>query len=174
MCLLENSKLKLKVAEKDLVVYKVLFKTLQGYVGQYQNTFRYIPMKVCDPIKLFIKELLVPCYIKNGKLIEGKGIRGIKEGYHFYSSLKQAIENWTVSEGRVVLNGPSLVIGVFIVPKNTLYYIKPTFHRYHGVAESIQFIGELPSIMYRDTKIKALVQTTSCEKKSRAKSSIMY
>ena len=128
MCLKVKENIKLKVAKKDIIVYKKVTK----FFGR-NNKVLYKLAKLIYNIHLYHLDIVQP--IVRIKIVNNE----INEGYHFYKNL--TFDN--IECYRNMFHS----MAIFVIPKGTRYYIKNSINE--GVCESIIYKG---LILKRDLK----------------------
>ena len=140
MCLVITKFNKLKVAQKDIKCYKILFKSSVRpglFYAPYQlfnyelgvTYFTNISVSYnCNTFGLsFFRYIFYNLF---DKFLD---VKGVNQGFHSYLNLKNAIK-----EKNEDLNHEELVICECIIPKGSKYY-KGTYMHYNGyVSDSIK------------------------------------
>lgn len=106
MCYITNRKEKAKIAEKDLVVYKILDGKHNSKI--YNHSYK---KGVLQPrIKMKKEKLMDPLF--------NYPFREINKGYHFY--VKDPLSNYSFYNLKKL---PDTRIKKFLIPKGTRYFI---------------------------------------------------
>ena len=130
MCFV-SKKIQPLIAETDIVCYKMV-----GKVQEESGYTWYEPPVMGDIVRYTLKRKRMPkVTLKPAQ--NTIGIIIIEKGYHSYmasrlSHLLKVHYQW----------GGTIVIGQFVIPKGTKYYIDPQNEEY--VSETIRMIKEIP------------------------------
>lgn len=122
MCYETTKNERAKIAQEDILVYKVVKRTKKGvYVGAYRSDYKYTINTVTPKVKI-------------RKIFDG-GIFNITKGYHFMVT-RQSAEY--LKKYSSMWFSHKLSIHKFLIPKGTRYFVNKNSNE--GVAEQIIMI----------------------------------